>query len=74
LPETESYARINSQSINFSWRTSMTMVGKSLAKSSAAGRLQRASEAARATLSKRLAGEQDVEKPVQLSWGSAMRR
>lgn len=52
----------------------MTVLTQSRAKSAVAVRLQRASQAARATLSKRPAGEQDGDKPVQLSWGSAMRR
>lgn len=60
--------------INFFGRSPMTVLTASLAKSPVAVRLQRASEAARATLSKRPAGEQDSGKPVQLSWGSAMRR
>ncbi len=74
LPETKSYAKINLHLTNFSGRSPMTVSTPSLAKSPVAARLQRASEAARATLSKRPAGEQDGEKPVQLSWGSAMRR
>lgn len=74
LPETKSYAKMKPHLINFFRRSAVTLLTSTLTKSPVAIRLQRASEAARATLSKRPAGEHDGEKPVQLSWGSAMRR
>lgn len=52
----------------------MSVSIQSSEKSSVTSRLQRASETARANLSKRPVVERDADKPVQLSWGSAMRR